>query len=163
MIIVPATRQIPAVLDALADTFQPFRFVPLPGDDAYYYLLRRLWEAGETFTIVEHDIIVNSNSLDTLAYCANEWCACPYLYIGGWHAGLGCTRFRAELLARHPDVMAVVQGMSDRTHPPMHWCRLDEWIRNTLEARGERCCEQHPPVQHIMQNPNSSSHGCYTG
>jgi hypothetical protein len=163
VIVVPYTRPHEETSDAIAAAgFSPWvkRFVG-GSDAAYFELLTELWAAGETFTIVEHDVIPNRDALVSLDDCSNVWCACPYPYLYGQpHVGLGCTRFRAELLTRHPDLMEVVAGMSDRTHPAKHWCRLDAWITNTLRGRGEHRCETHPQVEHAMAQ-RGSSHGCY--
>lgn len=132
-------------------------------DEDYFDLLARLWAAGETFTIVEHDIAVTADALDSLDACPSDWCACPYPYVNGWIiAGLGCARFRSGLLMRHPDLMAVVAGMHDETHPRKHWCRLDAWVHNSLIERGEKRCEAHPRVEHLMRDQHASAHGCFT-
>lgn len=130
-------------------------------DAAYFRLLRDLWAAGETFTIVEHDIIPSREALASLDECGADWCACPYPYV--WRevvAGLGCTRFRAPLMERQPDVFDVIAGMADGRHPPMHWCRLDAWLHVTLRDRGEPRCDRHPQVGHVNDG-QSSAHGCY--
>lgn len=164
MITVPTTHINSAVAEALDATGREWRTEWVGGSDtAYYCLLRDLWAAGETFTLVEHDIVVTGEALDSLDECDSDWCACPYPYVNGWvFAGLGCTRFDAAIVRRHPDLMGVVADMSDDTHPPRHWCRLDAWISNELTRRGERRCETHPQVGHRMTNPRASAHGCFT-
>lgn len=130
-------------------------------DAAYFRLLASLWAAGGTFTVVEHDIIPTREALDSLESCDAEWCASPYPYLyGELMFGLGCTRFRSGLIARHPDLFNVVAGMFDSGHPPMHWCRLDAWMFQTLMARGETRCESHSLVDHLTGR-RGSSHGCY--
>lgn len=132
-------------------------------DDAYWRLLAGLWRDGASsgflsVAVVEHDIIVTQEALDSLAGCDADWCACPYPYLrGDLYAGLGCTRFRAALMARHPGLLDVVATMSDAGHGPKHWCRLDGWMSQVLASRGERQCRDHPVVGHLGRAP---AHGC---
>lgn len=127
---------------------------------AYWGLLAGLWSAGEAFAIVEHDIVPSAEALGSLASCGGDWCACAYPYVNGLYAGLGCARFSAAITGRHPDLMDVVAGMSDATHPPRHWCRLDGWMRSVLMQRGEGQCTAHPEAGHPSRAP---SHGCVPG
>lgn len=163
VIVVPWTQPHTQLADVLTGRTHAAHWVG-DADTAYFDLLAGLWAAGETFTVVEHDIVPTAAALDSLDACDADWCACLYPYVKGWvMAGLGCTRFRGAIMRRHPDLFEVVGGMSDETHPAMHWCRLDAWIRNTLMGRGERRCENHGQVGHVMSNPGASAHGCFTG
>lgn len=159
---VPMTRWRPGVTRALDLTGRTWRPAWVNATDSDYFdLLAELWTAGDTFTIVEHDVIVTREALDSFDTCPGDWCASPYPYLWGEpHTGLGCARFRAAILTRHPDLMGVVAEMSDDKHPARHWCRLDAWITNTLTGRGESRCENHPPVAHEMAQ-RGSAHGCY--
>ena len=165
VIVVPYTTVNPYTLAALARTGRTWRLEPVGGDDAAYWrLLARLWASGEDTTVVEHDMVPTVEALDSFDGCDRDWCAAPYPYVRGWvMPGLGCTRFRAPIMARHPDLLDVVARMCDETHPPRHWCRLDAWTRNELVRRGETRCESHPQVAHLMADGNSSAHGCFTG
>lgn len=162
MIIVPYTRPHVATAAALTTAGSRWASRYVGGSNADYFdLLAELWTAADGFTIVEHDVIPDRSALVSLDECPHDWCACPYPYLYGQpFTGLGCTRFRRDLLLRQPDLMVAVAGMSDEWHPPKHWCRLDAWITNTLYARGERQCEDHPQVAHEMAQ-RGSSHGCY--
>lgn len=131
-----------------------------PGVDRDYFdLLSAYWRSGETFCIVEHDIVVRPEALVEFEECPERWCAAPYRYVGSTHYGLGCVRFDGSLLAAHPDVMDRVAVMCDPSHPPRHWCRLDAWISAVLYDRGERRDGHAGMVEHLNQGV---SHGCYT-
>lgn len=159
-VVVPYTSLRPETAAALTASGFPFEEIAVDGGDGYHRLLSGLWEAGEAFTVVEHDVIVTAEALDSLDACAGEWCSCPHPYLSGFYAGLGCARFRAPLLRRHPDVMAEVGLMSDEGHPPGHWCRQDGYMRAVLMRRGERQCAAHPEVGHPSRSP---AHGCVPG
>lgn len=130
------------------------------GDDAYWRFWRRVWAAGRTVIVVEHDITPTPQALADLDGCGSPWCAQPYPYMGGLYRGLGCTRFTAALMAAVPDLWERVAKMSDATHPPMHWCRLDAWATRVLTGDGWRRCEHHVPVGHTWESGRGASHGC---
>lgn len=134
----------------------------LGDDEAYWRLLADLWAAGETFTIVEHDISPTPDALASFDDCPGDWCACPYPYLNLRDpVGLGCVRFRTALMSRQPDLMEVVACMSDAAHPPKHWCRNDAWMTETLLQRGEPRCSSHPWVEHRVADEDSTGHGCW--
>lgn len=159
-LVVPYTSLRPETAAALDATGRPWHPADVSGDDtAYFRLLSGLWAAGETFGIVEHDVTVSAEALDSLDGCPADWCSAPYPYVNGLYPGLGCARFRAPLLARCPGVMAEVGVMSGEGHPPRHWCRLDAYLNSALTRRGERQCRDHPAVGHPA---GRASHGCVT-
>lgn len=157
----PYTEISPATRAALDSSGCEWIEAEVAGDAGYWMLLDWLWQQGEDFAIVEHDVIPAAGALASFEACGNDWCSCPYPYLAGTYAGLGCTRFRARIMATHPDLMEVVAGIStDENHPPKHWCRLDAYMRNALMQRGERQCVSHPEVGHPSRSP---SHGCVPG
>lgn len=151
----PATR---AALDASGYEWEP-RDVS-GSDTAYWDLLAELWTVGEDFAIVEHDVVPSPEALASFDACGHDWCGAAYPYLAGTYAGLGCARFRAAIMARHPDLMSVVGGMSNEAHGPKFWCTLDAWQRVVLQQRGERQCTAHPGAGHPSHSP---SHGCVPG
>lgn len=159
-LIVPYTSLRPETAAALAESGFPFEEARVDDGDGYCRLLSGLWRAGESFAIVEQDIVVGPGTLPDLAACPRDWCSFGYAYMtsGNYH-GLGCARFSSALLARVPDAMDRVAVMSDKTHPPGHWCRLDGWLALVLTSSGEKRCEHLPPVGHLHRYP---SHGCVT-
>ena len=127
-------------------------------DTAYYELLRRLWEAEESFCLVEHDIVVTSGTIESFNGCGHEWCVAKYSYLNGSYWGLGCTRFRAPLLKRFPDLMDEVGEYETPGHPPGHWCVLDMAITAALRARRMEWPHLHGEVQHL--GGSQPAHGC---
>jgi hypothetical protein len=158
---VPAVhdRLRPEVIPAILASGWTATVAPVGEHSTYCGLLRRLWALHRTFAVVEHDIVVNPDTLDGLRDCPEPWCAAPYPFLSGTHLGLGCVRFRDDLLTRYPDAMERVATMRDATHPPGHWCRLDAWLRNWLNEQGVQVHEHAGLVAHL--DPRSS-HGCLT-
>lgn len=159
-IVCPRTQVIPEVVEALDATEHPWEPVDLTHPEHYFDLLSELWAAGETFAIVEHDIVVDESVVDELEWCPHPWCAFPYRYLYGYHHGLGCVRFHRDILRRHPKAMSLVGAMSDEGHPPKHYCRLDGWLRTVLSRRGESMHQHWQMVTHLQSNPGHSGHGC---
>lgn len=125
---------------------------------AYWELLSGLWRTGATFAVIEQDIVVNKDTIPNFARCKNLWCCAPYPYLGSpTYAGLGCTRFRSELMKAHPDLMDDVALHVYPGHCARHWCTLDAAIQRELWARKRHACLAHTPVGHIS---TGVSHGC---
>jgi hypothetical protein len=155
----PYARLRPEVVRALSGQAVEFRDVS-GSDDAYWTLLRDLWAKGETFCIVEHDVVVRPDSLAELAACPSPWCAFEVPYLDRLYAGLACTRFSADLLARYPDALGTISELSDEDHPPKHWCRLDSWLQGyVLHPGGETMCVHGPPLEHVRDG-TAPAHGC---
>lgn len=156
----PYTEISPATRAALDASGYPWIEAEVTGDAGYWMLLASLWRQGEAFAIVEHDVVPAPGTLASFEACGHDWCSAAYPYLAGTYAGLGCTRFRAGIMARHPDLMDVVGGMSDGAHGPRHWCTIDAWQRVVLTGRGERQCTAHPEAGHPSRSP---AHGCVSG
>ena len=163
-VIVPVVVLMPETARALAATGWPVRVVDVSGDDqAYGRLLRDTWRRGQTFIVVEQDIVVRPDTLDQLAACPGPLCAFPYdqsgVGTGAPGTGLGCTKFGAELIARMGDPWPVILARSDLQHPPGHWCRLDLWTRQALTRAGWGEHRHGPAVGH-SRPWTGPSHGC---
>lgn len=120
-------------------------------DTAYWDLLASLWRAGETFILVEHDIVPPDGALDGLWACERDWCGLPYPV--GDHFGIfnGCTKFGAALLERFP--LAVEQM---RSH---HWASLDSQLIAYLQ-RQDPTLAPHihwPAAQHLSHEYDTLS------
>jgi hypothetical protein len=96
MVYVPWTRLDPDCVAALG--LAAYVFV---GDDRtqYWRLVRQLWDTGEPFIIVEHDVIVGPTTLTDLDTCPQPWCANAVHSVDvgtgqSWVATFGCVRFR---------------------------------------------------------------------
>lgn len=127
-------------------------------DDAYYRLLCELWAAGRTFVIVEHDVGVGPDSLGSFTRCLQSWCFVVYGYEGELFpaGGLGCTRFRSELMAREPDLLDAVgehvfEGvLAHWTESPRNWRVLDAAVSQQLHRRGYRAhYHRRHPASHL--------------
>jgi hypothetical protein len=164
-VIRPYTRLHPEVTTALSSTGQWEDWNVGYADDAYWHLFASLWARGETFCVVEHDVIVRDMALDELASCESDWCSFLVPYVGLEYAGLACAKFTEALIARVPDALqAVAANPGDEDHPPKHWCRLDAWLQAALEEAGERKCIHGPPLQHLRDPSDEKirpSHGCW--
>lgn len=161
--ICPCVEVEPATEKALADTgWKWSRAYVGHSEEAYWEVLSRLWRIGETFCVVEHDVIVRPDSLSELAQCSSDWCSFEVPYGCGIYAGLSCAKFSAALIARHPDTLEKVGERSDEGHLPKHWCRLDSWLQVVLREKGESMCVHSPPLGHreSVAGYIASSHGC---
>jgi hypothetical protein len=126
-------------------------------DTAYTHLLENLWSAGETFALVEHDIVPHPGALEALAACPEPWCAFSYPLGRIVHAGLGCTRFSGELLRAHPSAVRETWREATGIHPAGHWCNLDDRLTRALCRAGAVRHVHEPQVRHLRPQP---SHGC---
>ena len=124
---------------------------------AYWDLLSGLWKAGETFVIVEHDIVIHPDTIDDLLDCDAPWCAATYPYLDGMYPGLGCMKFDEKLMARLPDLLDQVATFNYPGHGPKHYCTLDAAIQRNLWSSGLWACVNHKSVGHMHRWPG---HGC---
>jgi hypothetical protein len=123
-------------------------FVPMLHDQSYYDLLASAWEAGESFCVVEHDIIVWPGALQKLADCPHGWCTRPYYCSVGWiEDGLGCTRFSAEFIRQHPDLLR--EPFPSCCSHTRNWCGLDRLIAHKLGAGGLKPHVHQTPVTNL--------------
>jgi len=137
-------------------------------DFAYGELLEGLWAKGETFLVIEHDIVIGPKTVQEFAECEEEWCSAPYTYFdqpvttsGG---GLGCTKFDKTLMARWPTMMRSAMELVYQGHPPWHWCGCDYRIYTLLRAGGN-FASQYPARRHETHTPvghraGPCAHGC---
>lgn len=159
-IVVPHTHISRETVISLLGAASDWEVIDVSGSDtAYFDLLNQLWTAGDEFALVEQDIVVRPSTFASFERCPNPWCAAPYPYLGSsTYAGLGCTRFRSEILAAHPDLMDDVALHNYEGHCPKHWCTLDAAIQRELGKRGRHVClRDHLPVGHLHDTP---THGC---
>lgn len=161
-IIVPYTVFPEVTADVLDFLNLPWSPVDVSGgDDHYFNLLSTYWSRAQDLCVIEHDIVPTSETIDSLLTCPAPWCAAPYPYLHfPAYTGLGCTRFRAELMTDHPDLFAEVARMSNEFHPPRHWCSLDSFIQTVLSRRRVYVhAHLDFPVRHL--GDNWPSHGCH--
>jgi len=136
-------------------------FVDVSADvEAYWRLLRELWVAGDSFVLVEHDVLPPPGAIEGMTECADELCLHPYpdsMASKIWEFHLGCTRFGAELLAQFPDLVDETQGepgppgLTSRftRQGPRGWLLLSKRLEVCLERRGVRHHRHTPTVDHL--------------
>lgn len=154
----PHTRILPETRAALDNSGYQWTGVDLTGSDtAYTELMQKLWRAGESFAIVEHDIVPWRGALAELDDCDEPWCAFEYPFGKGAITGLGCTRFRDILLTGYPTAVDDTLIEHHEVHPRGHWCSLDGRLSHALHRLGARKHVHTPLVGHLHPYP---SHGC---
>lgn len=111
------------------------------GDYGYGELLTALWDAGEGFVIVEHDIVPWPGAIPQLLECESIWCSYEYPLNFGFVSALGCTKFSAKLIQKHPRI--------SRSWATIHWGALDGSVIPALQLSGREAHLHHPPVAHV--------------
>lgn len=133
----------------------------------YSRLLATLWADGESFMVVEHDIELTARAYMEAVQCACMWATNPYRGAGPsfdkavmLDRALGCTRFRAELLAGFPEAVNVANSLDDggAVCPPGHWKRLDCRLLGVLRQAGHV-----PHVHSTVIHHHSYEYGCACG
>jgi len=149
----------PKVVIALNKTGREFQRVDVSRSDEHYWrYFRAMWANGQDFCNVEQDIQVSPTILDELEACPEPWCSVAYPYLGGEYAGLGCARFSAELMRRHPGAVDEAGKWSNAEHHPRHWCTVDHSLTLTLNRMGETKHVHYSGVTHL--GDHWPSHGC---
>lgn len=152
------------IVPHLADSVEPatYRAVKLwPGVEfhtidaadvtGYCRLLQQVWADGETFAVVEHDVVPHASVYYDFVHCPAPYCAFPYAWKTQIGPALGCTRFRAELLERAPDAMDRVAAMPSNWGPAGHWQQVDVFLMRRVlrDVYGEVPHVHLPEVQHL--------------
>lgn len=117
-------------------------------DTSYYGALLGVWERGETFALLEHDIICRPDVVEEFENCPEPWCIYGYADIchpqcmEAWANAMGCTRYRAELMEAVPDALSAI--------PPegWDWHNLCDGLGRNLRAAGFTHHWHDPWVKH---------------
>jgi len=159
-IVVPYTRLKDGVLEPLLTEGIDIDLRYVGSDDeAYWRLLRELWAQGNSFTIIEQDVVVDGGTLRSFNACPNGYCGAGYAYLGSQsYVGLGCTRFRAEFIAEFPNLIEQAGEYHDASHPCRHWCVCDASMQFILRDHRRFACANHGTVEHL--GPCTPTHGC---
>lgn len=138
----------PQTLAALrADGIEPLKVAISPYDPgAYWRAVAAMWALGQTFAIVEQDIVPHPGALAELERCSEPWCAFPYSLKTGFYAALGCVRFSASLLAEYPEALERVGEIDDDGLPARDWRRLDTRIARVLSQDCDVRIHVHEPA-----------------
>ncbi len=134
-VIVPYTQLHTETIAAVPEAL----FVELTEDDSYRHLLRDLWQAGDPFILVEHDVAPRPDQLAALNACDRAWCHYGYV-AGDWVPKFGCTRFGRELIAG-------TQGIFD--DPGWPWGQLDARFAEAARSAGFLPHWHYPHVLHL--------------
>lgn len=157
-VILPYTKLDDQVVGAIVDSgYEPELCDVSASDESYWDLLHGLWAGKEDFCIVEHDIKVNDDTLHLMRQCSSLWCACSYRYLRGKHVGLGCARFRKELMVLYPEAMNVIAEWTHPSHAAKHWCTLDHYLHCFLDNK-DVLLHRHAEVEHL--GSIKPAHGC---
>lgn len=136
----------------------------------YWRVLAEWWARGETFLVLEHDVICTSDVVERMESCSEPWCANPYddmchpavLNSDGsvspgcmdaWRNTLGCTRFEASLMQAVPDALTSIteDGLLD-------WHNVCDGLGDNLRAAGFTHHWHFPPIyHHHMGRPTTRS------
>jgi hypothetical protein len=114
--------------------------------DQFYYgrILSSYWAAARDFWVVEPDIVIRPDVIDTVRTCGCDYGCYPYPWLTHIGPALGCTWFRTPILHRQPDAMDYVTGSR------VGWRQLDVILmRHALARRGEQPHIHHPSVEHL--------------
>lgn len=84
------------------------------GELGYSLFIADIWERGEGFALVEHDVAPWVGALSELAVCQEDWCMFRYAKAGGLSRGLGCTKFSDRLVREYPRLADAWRGTSWR-------------------------------------------------
>ena len=135
---------------ALAQDGVAARFAFMDREEAYYNLLAALWKLGESFLIVEHDIVVWPGAVAELENCPEPWCTLPYYCSVGWITdGLGCTKFGAHFLREHPDFL--LEPFPSCCQHTRNFCGLDRTIAHRAMELGLQPHVHRPGVSNLNE------------
>ncbi len=114
----------------------------------YWGLTRNLWESGQDWAYVEHDIVIPPGCISEFEACPLEWCMHSYTMQDGkpitdWggNGAFGVVRFRGELTRRHPSLIADLFHRS--------WSHLDGQTITALRGLGYRAHQHFPDAEHL--------------
>ena len=127
-------------------------------DEDYFVMVATFWTQGQTLITCEQDIVPTPAQITALMDCPEPWCAYAYEYPPfGHYAGMGLAKFSDALIGRHPEAFTEIAKWSDPTHSPMHWCRMDGFLKQYLSEHGETQ-HVHGIVEH--RHKGRPAHGC---
>jgi hypothetical protein len=112
---------------------------------AYARVLANHWQTGETFMVVEPDIVVRHDVIEAFRTCGCPYGCYPYPWLTDVGPALGCTWFKAEFLAKYP---AAMKGVQDSN---VSWNQVDVVLMRHILARHykEQPHVHLPAVQHL--------------
>lgn len=127
------------------------------GDPTHYWeTLRQAWKDRRTFVVVEHDVEIESDTLEVFDKCRSFWCGfATALSSSGFRAAFGCTRFREELMIEFPQTLDLVGAISDDGLPRQVYQRLDTRMARVMHDNFGIVQHEHfPPLRHHNDGQN---------
>jgi hypothetical protein len=132
-------------------------------DEAYWRALCDIWATGEDFAIVEHDVVIHADAILSFDFCTGPWCTYGYDNIchphcqEAWANMLGCTRFRAEVMAACPLALSSIPEGQRNWHNlcdhmagnKLHGVDQPSLRPDSIRAGGFSHHWHTPPVHHI--------------
>jgi hypothetical protein len=110
----------------------------------YRDTLQRYWTGKRPLIVVEQDIVIHDEVIDSFAKCSKPWCTYGFqssARIGYLYRGLGCTKFSARLQRRFPFEEFVTYGMT--------WKYCDAHISRILWTINGIQPHVHGEVEHL--------------
>ena len=93
--------------------------------------------AKSDLLVIEGDIVIHNKVLEGFEECPNTYCVHVFWVGASYKYGLGCTRFRAGLIANHPDLVRVAAHRTNDGVPIVgFWGRMDTRICDEARDRG---------------------------
>jgi hypothetical protein len=109
------------------------------GNEGYAELVAGLWERGEGFILVEHDVCPWVGAIQQLMDCENPWCSFYYAKDGGTIRALGCVKFSDRLVQFNPGLSEGWRGT--------HWLALDGTVLSAVASKVGVCVHR-PALGH---------------
>lgn len=138
----PLALAYPEAVKALVRTWPGASIVGV-GDDprSYWRLFVRLWNDRQPFVLVEHDVVVDRDTIPSLATCPRPWCAFPYHELPGDPVtGLGCTKIT-------PDGSGI--DVLDPKYGNPVWQNVDSVVGGILTDRYHKVHVHEPWLRHL--------------
>ncbi len=143
----PEVRELGELLDA--------EFADLTGDDqGYFKVVAKLWTKGESFLLLEHDVLATPALLQEMWDCPHEWChAFAWRYSGPVMPGESRPqhpiRQRETALFCHKVSGSLLQRMGAIPRGPVRWTQVDFLLLGWLAQNA--LAHLHGPVLHLHQ------------
>lgn len=98
--------------------------VPCTGPHDYGDSLKRLWDKGEGFINLEHDVVPWPGALTEMWECRRGWCALPLIVHGCENqTNFGCVKFSGDFLKATKDIWDAYPR-----NDIFDWRSLDGWF-----------------------------------